>query len=496
MTHDEFVKQYGRPPSTTPLSNVPSTDQAAPKSFGQEVSGGLNAIFGGQQIGESLVKAGTNIANLVTGGRIKYEQNLPQNTVDVPALIGDYGKAASNFIPGATEGAGLLTKTAVGAGTGYAMDVASNLKNKEASPFSPGLGTAVGGSLPVAGVVTRPATAILGRLMKGIGSGLSGVSGKTLDQILNNPEAAQKASQILAKSGGDSILEKNANTIVNGIGQVRQEARQAFGNALGELKTEDINPANFRQAIQPVLDKFGISTNGTERNLANVEFNDPKNIQKASNLIDELSSTKMDGKSLRNISNKIEDSKFKTATSDERLSFNAFLNELGSGVKNAINQSTDKLSEMNNKYTKDMQMVETMQNTFGKVKYKNLPEVVKASQQLESLFAKKGLAPQEIDKFLQRIGVSPGEFKTSEAVRQIAGKQEGANSIGLSPGELSREATSAIISPEVVKNLTIATGMTREKLAPFLRALKTPARNVVIQALLQSQQGNQTQESQ
>lgn len=493
MNAAQFTQTYGREPSHTPL---PVPQQAPQESIGQKIEGGVDAVFGGKQIGESLVKAGNNIGNLVTGGIPKFNAGLAENTVDVPALIGDYTKATSNFIPGAGKGAGFLGKTAAGAATGYAMDVGSNLKNDQQAPFTPGLGTAIGAAIPLGGAVIRPAANIVGRLMKGVGSGLSGVSSKTIEQILSNPKAAQKASQILAKTGNDAVLEKNARTIVNGIGQVRQEARSAFGDALGQLKSEDINPQTFRQAIQPTLDKFGSFVEDGKRTLSNVEFSDPKNMQKASDLVDRLNvlpKGPMDGATLRKLADDIESSKFKTATSDERLSFNHFADELSGSVKDAINNSTDKLQEMNTKYSKDMQLSETMQNVFGKVKFKNLPEVVKASQQLETLFAKKGLAPQEIDNFLKRIGVSPDEFKTSEAVRQIGSKTEGANSIGLSPGELSREATSAIVSPEVVKNLTIATGMAKETIEPFLKGLATPARNLVIQALLQAQAGSPAQ---
>lgn len=497
MTQAQFQEKYGRAPSHAAL-DVPQ-QEAPQESLGQKVEGGLNAVFGGREIGNSLgtlAVAGGQAIGAVPGG-VKGAGDTLKTMPTVPQLAGDYIKAASNFIPGAAEGAGLATRTAVGAGTGYAMDVGSNLKNNQPAPFTPGTGTAVMGALPIVGAgVVKPATAIIGRLMKGIGSGLGGVSSKTLSQIIDNPQAAMKADALLKKSGSDALLEKNARTIVNGIGQVRQEARSAFGDALGALKSEDINPQTFRAAIQPTLDKFGSSIQNGERTLSNVEFSDPKNIQKASDLIDRLNvlpKGPMDGATLRKLADDIQSSKFKTATSDERLSFNHFADELSNSVKDAINNSTDKLTEMNQKYSKDMQLSETMQNIFGKVKFKNLPEVVKASQQLETLFAKKGLAPQEIDNFLKRIGVHPADFKTSEAVRQINGKEEGANSIGLSPGELSREATSALVSPELVKNLSIASGVAKEKLEPFLQALSSPARNAVVQALLQAQADSQPQ---
>lgn len=482
-----------------PAANQDTIPQASKqKDLGQTIEGGLDAVFGGNQIGQSLVKAGTNLKNLATGGIQKFEQNLPQNTVNVPQLAGDYLKAGSNFIPGAGEGTNLATKTAVGAGTGYAMDVGSNLKNKESAPFTPGAGTAIAGALPIAGAVVKPGVAILGRLLKGVGSGLSGVPVHQIEQIFNNPEAATRATQQIAKAGKSQLLEDNAKTIVNGVSKVRQEARGEYGKALGALKAEDINPQTFRQAIQPVLDKVGsvLDTKTNTRILNNIEFDQPKNIAKASSLIDELSKTDLDGLSLRNLSNKIEDAKYKTTGGDaERLSFNAFLNDLDSGLKGAINSSTDKLQEMNQKFSSDMQLAEATQGIFGKVKFKNLNEVNRASQKLEALFSQKGMSPDITNNFLKRIGVDPEGFKASEAVRQLEGKEAGANSVGLSLGEITRGITSSVVTPEAVGAISARIGATKETLEPFLKSLPLPTRNLVVQALLQVQANNRQQEA-
>lgn len=484
---------------TAPNALNASKSPTKSSSLVDKVGGGLDAVFGGKQIGESLVKAGTNVANLATGGISKFEQNLPQNTVNVPNLIGDYTKASANFIPGAGEAANLVAKTAVGAGTGYAMDVGSKLKNSEQKPFMPGAATVVAGSIPVVGAaVARPGVAILGRLLKGVGSGLSGVPVHQIEQIFNNPEAATKATQQIAKAGKSGLLEDNARTIVNGVSKVRQEARQAYGTALGALKSEDINPQTFRNAIQPVLNEVGsvLDTKTNTRILNNIEFDDPKNIAKASSLIDDLSKTPLDGLSLRNLSNKIETAKYKTATSDERLAFNAFLNKLDDGLKGAINSSTDKLQEMNKKFSSDMQLAEAVQGIFGKIKFKNLQEVNRASQKLESIFEQKGLSPEITNDFLKRIGVNAEHFKTSEAVRQLEGKEAGANSVGLSIGEIARGVTSSIVTPEAVGAISAKIGGTKETLEPFLKSLPLPTRNLVVQALLQLQANNQSQEAQ
>ena len=78
-----------------------------------------NAIFPGTKtIGESIAKAGTNIYNLATGGVKKFNQNLPDNTVDVPklagAVAGNAGEIATAAIPGVGPAASLALRTAAG----------------------------------------------------------------------------------------------------------------------------------------------------------------------------------------------------------------------------------------------------------------------------------------------------------------------------------------------------------------------------------------------
>lgn len=455
------------------------------KTVGQkvlDVGTGISNFFGGKGVADTY---GATIAKI---GKTQQEKDIiSSQQPTVKQTVGSGLQLGANLIPGAGE-VGLAGKVALGVGTGYAMDVGSKLQNNEKNALTPGVGTVIGGGLPLVGAVRRPATKVIGRLLKGLGSGLSGVSTETIDRIVNNPETAQKASQQLAKSGNNRILEKNARTIVNGVSKIRQEARQGFGQAMSELKQEDVDPKKFRNAIQPSLDKIGSVTEGNTRKLQNIEFKDPANLKRANSLINEISNTKLDGLSLRKLVDKIENTKFKTATSDERLSFNAFTKDLASSVKEAINGSTDKLQEANAKFSGDMQLAEATQNIFGKVNFKNLPEVVRASQKLEGLFAQKGLAPEVVDDFLSRIGVSPNEFKTTEAVRQISNKEAGTNSVGTSFGEVMRSVTSAVVTPSMVKDLSIVTGMTKEKLVPFLRGLKPGARNILIQALLQSNQ--------
>ena len=456
-----------------------------------KVAQGVTDFVGAKGISEQY---GASLARALAPKQEKDYVEFPSEK----KVVGSAIQSGANLIPGvggvAGKGVlGLAKKVGVGAGTGYAMDVGSKVQNDQASPLIPGIGTAVGAAIPLGGAVIKPANAIIGRLMKGLGSGLSGVSTETIDRIVQNPRMAQQASDKIAKAGKDRVLEENARTIVEGVSKVRQEARKAYGNALGALKAEDIDPQKFRQGIQPVLDKYGISTTGGERTLSGVEFSEQKNLDKASALIDELSRSELDGGSVRGLINKIDDAKYKVATTDERLSFNAFLKDLGEGLKGAVSGSTDKLDTMNAQFSSDMELAEAVQNIFGKVKFKNLPEVVRASQKLDNMFAQKGLAPEVVDNFLKRIGISPEDFKTTEAVRQISGKESGANARGLGIGEIMQQATSAVVTPEMVKNLSILTGVSNEALAPVLEQMKPFARNALIQALLQGNQDSSGQ---
>jgi len=420
-----------------------------------------------------------------------------KNLVEFPStkkVIGSAVQTGAMLIPGVGAGGRFLTKAAVGAGTGFTLDVGSSLQQDKSIPESltPGAGTAVGAAFPVAGAVVGVGKNVLGRLFKGLGAGLSGVSTKTIDSILDNPQTAQKATDIIKKAGNDALLESNARIIINGVSSIRKEARLAFGEGLESLSKEDITPAVFRSNTQAFLDKYGVSKSGVVRSFNKVEFSDPKNIKTASDLVNRLNNGDLDGKTLRKLADDIDSAKFKTATSDERLSFNAFIKDLSGSLKNAINSSTDKLNDINSKFSQDMQLVKATEDIFGKVNFKNLPEVVKASKKLETIFSQKGLQPKIVDDFLKRIGVSPEDFKTTEAVRSISDKTTGANTTGLSFGELVQQATSAVFTPAMVRNLSIATGLAdevvKDSLAPILLQMNPLARTTLINALLQENQ--------
>ncbi len=341
-------------------------------------------------------------------------------------------------------------------------------------------------ALPVAGKVAKPVFNVVRRLFKGLGSALSGVGTNVIDTIIENPQKAAEISRQIEKSGNFSVLETNARVIVEGVSKVRQEARKAFGEGLEKLKLEDVSPDTFRKSVQGFLDSVGSVVKGKFRELKNVEFESPKLIQKASNLIEELSTIKLDGLSLRRLLDKVGNARFKTTGTDpERLAFNAFIKDFEKAIKTAINDSTDKLKEINKAFSTDIQLTEGIERIFGKIKFKSLKEIDTVAQKLESLFSQKGLNPRDIDRFLNRIGIKPEEFRTTEAVRQISERASvGLNRVGLTFAEMTQLITSAVITPETVKTLSIVVGRSEPVIKLMFEGLSPTARGALLELLI------------
>lgn len=477
-----------------PVSSASSVPEVkTSKSLGQKVldaGTSVSNFFGGKGVADTF---GATIAKI---GKSKEEKDIiSSEQPSVKETIGSGIQLGANFLPGVGKGVGLLGKMAVGAGTGYALDVGSKLQNKDKTvgeSITPGIGTAVGTALPVAGAVGGYATRVMGRLFKGLGSGISGVSTKTLDDMLTNPKVAQKASEKLAQNGNFKVIEENAKNVVNGISNIKKGARIKYGEGVATLKSEDIKPDVFRKGVKGLFDKYGFSTSKQGREIANVEFRDVKNLKKANSIANMLTNTELNGLSLNKTLQRIDDLKYPSPKTEEGLAFNAFVNDISNNVKQILNQSTDKLGEINKAFSNDMQLAEATEKIFGKVKYKNVEEIANAANKLEGLFNEKGLDPKTIDNFLTKIGVSSKNFRTGEAVRQITNKElMPPNTPGFNFGEIFRTTTSSIMTPETIRNITIKTGLAKEKLTPLMNGLKSlsPAlQKVVIQALLQTPQ--------
>jgi hypothetical protein len=349
---------------------------------------------------------------------------------------------------------------------------------------------------PGASKAVKAVSGVFSRLFKGLGSTTSGVGTEAIESMVKNPETAKQVVKQIATEGTEPVIRQNAQTILNGVRTIKSEARESFGAGLESLKKVDINPKSFRNSVQSFMDTYNISTTAGKKTIANAEFDDPKLLSKANDLINKVTKVKLNGKDLRTVIKEIDSTVFKSPGQDpQRLSYNAFAKDLSKAVTKAVKDSTDKLGEINKSFSTDMQLADGIEKIFGKMKYYNERELVTASEKLSQLFNKKGLAPTTIDKFLTRIGVSPEDFRTTEAVRQITEKDFGANQIGTTVGEFFRSITSSLVTPDVVRDVAIKFGTTGNKLAPVLNAIEPALRPAFIVSMIELFSDDESQQS-
>lgn len=106
-----------------------------------------------------LTKEKKDLDKLLEEGKVSPEEyeNITTGGLSNREVVGSAISTGALFAPGAGAKAGLKTKVAVGAATGYAFDIGSKLQDKAKSieeSLTPGIGTAVGAALPILGKIT------------------------------------------------------------------------------------------------------------------------------------------------------------------------------------------------------------------------------------------------------------------------------------------------------------------------------------------------------
>lgn len=447
-------------------------------TIGEKILPGFKSPYSEEKIQASAEKGG--LGKLFTGENLK-AKGTAENIGKGVEQIAEFAIPATKVFK-LTKGASMVGKIIPRAITsGTVASVQSGKVGKEA-----GIAAAVETALPVVGKVLTPVKNIVSRLVKGLAAGTSGVGTETIDKLVTNASMAGKEVKQLKALGNAGVLKKNAETIVNGVSKIKKEARTAYGVGLEALKATDIKPKEFRTGVQSIFDDYGSVIKGNTREITNAEFKDINNLKKASSIFDKISNTKLDGKSLKSILDSIEKTRYPNPKTEEAMAFNSFVGDITNRLKSTISKSTNKLNEINAAYTKDMQLAESIEQIFGKVKFKNIQEVNKVSQKLESLFSQKGLSPEYVDDFLNRIGIKPEQFTTSEAVRQITNKTTGANTKGLSIGEIIQQVTSSVITPKLVRDIAIKTGKSEVFIKKLLENTAPTARAAIIKSLIPS----------
>jgi hypothetical protein len=470
--------------------------------------GALSTVKGLSSIGE---KAITGIGRAVTPK--KYEESLgfskkektsseeliPEKMTEAVGgaeKVGKFIEQTAEFaVPGtkvakATKALPLVEKIGARALTSGGIATAQEGKiGKET-----GIATGAEIAFPIIGKAISPATKVVGRLFKGLGASLSGASSIELESIYKNAKTGIKTSKQIINGGQESVLRNNAKTILNGVASIKKEARSAYGRGLEVLSKKDINPGKLSEKLVSGLKKSGIELKllPGRKGYGAVDFSKSEILDKgirdkAKTIISEINDmVEPDGKKIKSMLDKIESVKFSKSIDPNRQSFNNLMNDLSSNLKKAVNESTKKLESINKSFSEDMDLANSVEAILGKVKFKNTAELNQIASRFQNLFNKKDLSPATIDRFFTRIGVNPEDIRTSEAVRNIALKSTGANTKGLSGNEIIQQITSAIVTPNAVKNIAIALGLAEPVVNSIIKNTSPSVRASIIKGIIES----------
>ena len=216
-------------------------------------------------LGQKILDTGTKVANFVGAKGISDQfgadiarSRLPEaekNFVQYPSMkevVGSAIQTGANFIPGAGKGVGLGAKVALGGATGYAFDVGSKLQDKNKTvgeSLIPGVGTAVGIALPIAGKL------------------LGNLSTKGTEKLANNLEQSNlrltpKDRSFIEKSDNGFIQWLSDKKIVGNPEQRYQKISQLYDDlenqVQGTLKKSGatITKDEFIKAVSNIPENF------------------------------------------------------------------------------------------------------------------------------------------------------------------------------------------------------------------------------------------------
>lgn len=281
---------------TTPNSGVNVIGEAKPGDDGTKTPGDtidklgkvgktMGEILGGDQIGEAIGnviggqmakhgKAGqliqddlTKYAQMKANGEIteeKYNQLVDILEKGAKEAFGYTGPsfkqiAGDALQAGLTVGtmavggpASFAGKVGVGAATGYGFDVASKLQDKDkgiGEAFVPGVGTAVGAALPIAGAGLK----VGARAVKNIASYLSGVPKEAIEEAFKRPEGVKNAINSFVKNDDDKMrIVDNAK---KGLQQIAKKRGASYASSLKDIeKTTDMTKLSTAGLKKQVID--------------------------------------------------------------------------------------------------------------------------------------------------------------------------------------------------------------------------------------------------
>lgn len=240
------------------------------RSFLQKAAGVTDAIFGGGKVGELIGtqaakgNLGTFIQKTLVGRDLS-----PGEEAQVGAgpttkqVLGSAAQAALTFLPvgkiakvvGAvtklnklgTSGK-VLTNAGVGASGGYGYDVASGLAQGETEPLKAGVGTAIGGAIPLVGPALKGISRVAGET---VGATTGTGYGSIKQAIKSTTQGGEQATAFREAMRGNTTPETIVDDAKDALGEVIKNRSNAYKTQL-----ETLIPNTKAFDIAPVISRF------------------------------------------------------------------------------------------------------------------------------------------------------------------------------------------------------------------------------------------------
>ncbi len=483
------------------------------KTFLEKASGLFNAFFPTKNIGEAI---GTSIAK--ARATPEERQYIEPSKATLGGIAGDVAQNALYFTPMgraaglATKGieavaprfaGGALAKTAgnvaAGAGTGYAFDVANNFSNDKENKFTPGLGTALGGALPL----VAPALKGAGYLASEALGASTGTGGKVIRTAAEQAAKGGAETQAFKEAlRGQTSPESIVTDARKAFGNLKETRREAYTQGLKKLQDETMITKKGKTYVKKFDQELGkeilVPTNLSTKGVKDVATRTLKSIglDAKGRGIDFSSRPSLDGKGIQKIHDFVYDWKDLTpeglntlrqevagfrkgginpSPADSR--FNLYVDRLSGNLKNYLGERVPQIQKMNDQYAAASKVIKDVKAGLSlgdrvqtDTAFRKLNSVLRTNNEFRQqlLGELKGEAARTLPAKI--AGQQLSEFLPRGLVRPVGALAAGAGAL-TGVGIIPMLQAAVLTSPRIVGEMLLAIGFTRRQASKFMELI-------------------------
>lgn len=344
-------------------------------------------------------------------------------------------------------------------------------------------------TLRVAGKILKFPVNVGGRILKSLGSGLSGQKVSVLERLVNSKDP-QAVLNVL-KQQPEDIIAKNATQLRNEVRTLAKGAQEKFGQELDALpkrlgKAPQILTDKAQTTIKVGDKKYVLSTKGIKAAMTKALRDAEVAVDPKTGFIDFTTSPFVDSQArvLKNLQKLVNSWNDTTPKGIERLAtkmrsflskspdageLNRVVGGMVRATRNYIGSRVPAAKTMIENYAKVMERIDVLDEAFGTngTKVGGLLERFNTEKRLAQIFSgEKGTAIKELENL-------PGgkDLIEREAARKFAAGEITGSGVGLAISELLRGVSSSIITPVQVAELAVRLGQTKTLGNRFVEAL-------------------------